>query len=172
MMLYFLAHKSDTLRATKQYLADGSSYGKVSRIRSDNGTEFLSENFQNLLIENRIKHELSCPYSPHQMGKVERGWRTLFSMARCMLIESKLPKNLWVYAILASAYIRNRCFNSYLGKTPFEIFTGSKPNLSRMHIFGTTCFCYVQNKNKLDPRSKEGILIGYDKQSPASHLFP
>ena len=40
-------------------------------------------------------------------------------------------------------------------KKPHESFTGSKPNVNRMHIFGTTCFCYVQNKKKLDPRCEK-----------------
>ena len=34
IMLYFLGHESDTLLATKQYLADVSPYDKVKRIRS------------------------------------------------------------------------------------------------------------------------------------------
>jgi len=36
-----------------------------------------------------------------------------------------------------------------------------------MAIFGTTCFAFVQNKTKLDPRSEKGIFIGYDNESPA-----
>ena len=150
-MLYFLTRKSDTLSASKKYLADVSPYGCVKRLRSDNGGEFTSKSFQKLLIENRIKHEKSAPYSSHQNGTVERSWRTLFEMTLCLLIEAKLPKNLWVYALLTSAYIRNCYYNKHTGKTPFESFTGLKPNLSKMHIFRTT-FCYIQNKAKLDPR--------------------
>ena len=40
-----------------------------------------------------------------------------------------------------------------------------------MHIFGTTCFCYVQNKKKLEPRCEKGIFVGYDKQSPAYLIY-
>ena len=32
-----------------------------------------------------------------------------------------------------------------------------------MHIFSTTCFCYVQNKIKLDPRNEKNNFVGYDK---------
>ena len=56
-------------------------------------------------------------------------------------------------------------------KTLFESFTDSKPNLNKMHIFGTTCFCYVQNKTKLDPHFEKGIFVGYDKQSPAYLIY-
>ena len=65
----------------------------------------VSENFDKLRIENRIKHEKSSPYFPHQNDTVERSWRTLFSTASCLLIESKLPPNLWDYALHTSAYI-------------------------------------------------------------------
>ena len=72
---------------------------------------------------------------------------------------------------MAAAYIRNRCFNARLGKTPYEALTGSKPNLSNMHIFGFTCYAYTQNAKKLDPRSKKVIFVGYDKRSPAYLVY-
>ena len=40
-----------------------------------------------------------------------------------------------------------------------------------MHIFGTTCFCYVQNKREMDPCYEKGIFAGYDKQSPAYLIY-
>ena len=46
---------------------------------------------------------------------------------------------------MASVYIRNRCHNKNTRKTPYESFTGSKPNLNKMHIcvtstvFGMAC---------------------------------
>ena len=114
---------------------------------------------------------MSAPYSPHQNGTAERCWRTLFEMARCLIIESKLPKYLWTYAVKISAYIRNRCYNTRLNKTPFETFTKIKPNFSNMHIFGTKVFAYVQNKSKLDARCKEGKFLGYDGESPAYLVY-
>ncbi|CAB4030147.1 uncharacterized protein K02A2.6-like, partial [Paramuricea clavata] len=78
---------------------------------------------------------------------------------------------LWTYAVMASAYIRNRCFNDRLGKTPYEALTGIKPNLNNMHVFGAVCYAYVQGSKKLEPRSKEGIFVGYDKNSPAYLVY-
>ena len=171
IMVHFLKQKSDTLEATEKFLADVVPFGKVKRIRSDNGTEFTGKYFKALLRRNSIRHETSAPYSPHQNGTVERAWRSLFSMARCLLIEASLPKALWAYAVLASAYIRNRCFNARLEKTPYEALTGKQPNLSSMHVFGSTCFAYVQNAKKLDPHSHKGIFIDYDKESPAYLVY-
>ena len=40
-----------------------------------------------------------------------------------------------------------------------------------MHVFGAVCYAYVQNPKKLEPRSKEGIFLGYDKNSPAYLVY-
>ena len=170
-MIYFLKQKSDTLEATKQFLADTAPIGKINCIRSDNGGEFVGQKFESLLRDNKIKHETCAPYSPHQNGTAERAWLSLFNMARCLLLEANLPKMMWTYAVMASAYIRNRCFNDRLGKTPYEALTGLKPNLSNMHVFGLVCYAYVQNAKKLEPRSKEGIFVVYDKKSPAYLVY-
>ena len=170
-IVYFLKQKSDTLEATEKFLSDTAPFGKIKRLRSDNGSEFTSKNFKSLLRKNAIKHEMSAPYSPYQNGTVERAWRSLFDMARSLLLEANLPKQLWPYAVLASAYIRNRCYNSRLGKTPFEALTGKRPNIGNMHAFGSTCFTYVQNANKLHAQSKNGVFMGYDRESPAYLVY-
>ena len=108
--------------------------------------------------------KLSCPYSAHQNGTAERGWRTLFEMGRCLLLESGLPKPFWTYAVMAAVYIRNRCFNQRTHETPYYLLTSRRPDLSKLHVFGTICYPYIEEyKKKLDPRSSEGIFVGYHK---------
>ena len=168
---YLLKSKRDTVEATEKFLADVAPYGKVKCIRSDNGTEFTSRNYQQLLIRNGIRHETSSPYSPHQNGTAERNWRTLFDMARCMLIESGLPKSLWPYAVQTAAIVRNRCFNNRTKQTPYFMLTGRQPDISKMQKFGCICYAYKQDKRKLDSRCEKGIFVGYDKNSPAYLIF-
>lgn len=79
-----------------------------------------------------------------QNGTAERGWRTLFEMGRCMLIESQLPKCLWNYAVQTAAVVRNRCFNKRTGKTPFQMLTERKPDLSKMQMQIWICMLYIQ----------------------------
>ena len=169
--IYFLKNKSYAVKATEQFLADTAPYGTVKRLRSDNRGEYISEEFKSLLLKNHIKHEFSAPYSPHQNGTAERAWRSLFDMARCLLIDAKLPKQLWTFAVMTSANIPNRCYNPRTGQTPYKYLTGIKPNLSNMHTFGTVCYAYVQNKTKLDPRAEKGIFVGYDRSSPAFLVY-
>lgn len=171
LYVYFLRSKNKAVEATKQFLADTAPYGKVKRLRSDNGTEFISEEYQSLLRDNAIKHERSAPYSPHQNGTAERNWRTLFEMVRCMLIESGLPKELWPYAARTAAVIRNRCYCKRTGETPYFLFTGKRPDLSKMKKFGSECMVYEQLKKKLDPKGKKGIFVGFDRHSPAYMVY-
>jgi hypothetical protein len=171
IMIYFLKQKSDTLYATEKFLADVAPYGKVRCIRSDQGGEFTSEAFESLLMKHVIKHECSAAHSPHQNGTVERSWRTIFEMARCLLLQSKLPKCLWTYAVMASAYTRNRCFNPRTGRTPCQSFTGVKPNISNLQKFGSVCYAKVQNPKKLDDRGERGIFVSYDRGSPAYLVY-
>ena len=171
MTVYFLKSKSDAVKATERFLADSAPYGKVLCVRSDNGSEYTSSEFKTLLSKNRIKHETSCPYSPHQNGTSERGWRTLYEMGRCMLLDSKLPDRLWNHAVQTAAYVRNRCYSRRTGKTPYEMLTGKKPDMSKLQKFGSMCFAYTQEKGKLDPRCEQGLFIGYDKNSPAYLVY-
>ena len=92
-------------------------------------------------------------------------------MARCLLTQANLPKNLWSYAVMCAVYVRNRCYNHRLKKTPHETFTGHKPNLQHMYIFGTVCFALIQEKKKLDDRAEKGIFVGYEKGSPAYLIY-
>jgi len=168
---YFLKQKSDTVKATKRYLADIAPYGTVKCLRTDNAGEFMSAEYEDLLVENKIKHQTSAHYSPHQNGTAERAWHTLFDMARCMLIESGLPKFMWTYAVMCAVYTRNRCYNPRLDMTSLEAMTGRRPNVNKMHVFGTKCFAYVQNAKKLDARCFEGVFVGYDKNCPAFLVY-
>ena len=114
--------------------------GRLNVLGVTKSTEFTRQKFECILRENRVRHETSAPHSPHQNGTTERAWLCLFNMALCLLLEAKLQKFMWTYAVMAAAYIKNRCFNARLTKTPYEALTGFKPNLSNMHVFGCIWF--------------------------------
>ena len=76
-----------------------------------------------------------------------------------------------IYAVMSSAYIRNRCYNARAGKIAYELMTSQKPNLSNLHVFGGVCYAYLQNKSKLDTRCEKIIVAGYDRHSPAYLVY-
>ena len=171
IFVYLLKNKNDSVLALEKFLADTAPYGSVKCLRTDNGSEFSCKEFESVLLKNRVKHEYSAPYSPHQNGTAERAWRSIFEMTRCLLLDAELPKTLWTYALKTAAYIRNRCFNNRTRLTPYEAFTSKKPDLSHMYTFGSKCFAYVQEKKKLDDRCEQGTFMGYDTCSPAYLVY-
>ena len=58
---------------------------KIKTFQSDNGGEFISNEFKRLCKDSRIKRELSTPYNPQQIGVVERKNRTIMEATREML---------------------------------------------------------------------------------------
>lgn len=82
-------------------------------------------------------------------------------MARCMLHEKELPKNLWAEASSTAVFLLNRLPTRAIeGKTPFEAWFGYKPDLQNLKIFGCLCFSYVPQvkRDKLDKKAEPGTL--------------
>ncbi|GJR30737.1 retrovirus-related pol polyprotein from transposon TNT 1-94 [Tanacetum coccineum] len=55
------------------------------------------------------------------------------------------------------------------GKIPYEIFRGRKPSLEYFKVFGSKCFI-LNTKDyltKFDPKSYEGVFLGYSQNSKA-----
>ena len=67
----------------------------------------------------------------------ERSNRTLLEHVRAMLHDSGLPANLWGEAASHAIYLINRTPTRALdGKTPYEAFWGTKPNIAHLHPWG------------------------------------
>ena len=92
-------------------------------------------------------------------------------MGRGMLIESGLPNFLWTYAIMPATHIRNCCYVKRIKATPCGLITGVKPNVAKWHIFGTICYACLHGQTKLDPHSRKGHFIGYDRNSLAYLVY-
>ncbi|GKA74354.1 retrovirus-related pol polyprotein from transposon TNT 1-94 [Tanacetum coccineum] len=91
-------------------------------------------------------------------------------MSRTMLNEQSIPQKFWCNAVDTSTYIINRVsIRRILGKTPYELLRGRKPNLNYFRVFGSKCFI-LNTKDyltKFDPKSYEGVFLGYSQNSKA-----
>ena len=56
----------------------------VKVLRSDNGGEYLGNDFKQYLSENGIHHQLTVAYTPQQNGVAERMNRTLLDLVICV----------------------------------------------------------------------------------------
>jgi hypothetical protein len=84
------------------------------------------------------------------------------------------PKFLWAEACNTAVYLQNRSPHKVLGNvTPEEAFTGRKPDISHLRIFGCVAYCHIpaEKRTKLDPTTEKGILVGYSETSKAYRIY-
>ena len=173
--VYFLKTKSEVIRKFKTYkaLAENFHNAKIKVFRSDGGGEFCSREFENLLQESGIEHHKSAPYTPQQNGSAERLNRTLFECGRSILAASELPEKFWADAVATAVHAKNRSLHKAIGRTPFELWTGEKPDLGDLRIFGCAAYAITPNnkRKKLTPKSTKCVFIGYEPGMKAYRLY-
>ena len=110
-----------------------------------------------------IIHETTAPYSPDQNGVAERANRTIIERVKAIITEFKLDKRLWMEIADTVVYLKNRSPTTAVATTPYELWHGTKPDLSHLRIIGSTAYVHIpkEKRIKLDTNSHEGILVGY-----------
>lgn len=172
--VYFLKNKfdpCDIFKSFKVYVEKQSGYF-IKILRTGMGTEFLV--CDDYLKKYGIKHQLTSRYTPQQNGVAERKNRTVMDMVRFMMHSKNIPKGLWENVVSCAIYVLNRCLTrSNLEKTPQEIWTGKKPNISYLKAFGFLVYAHVPDalRKKLDDKAEKYIFIGYSHETKGYKLF-
>jgi hypothetical protein len=144
--------------------------------RSDNGPGEFGPKLILELKTQGIQFEPSVPYKHSMNGVVEKAIELINRRIRSMIYEAKLPDYLWDYAAEHAAYLRNRVLTAAVKKkTPIEAYTGEKPMIRKLRIFGCAVYPIVPKElhpPKHDPRIKDSdyILVGM-KGSSIYRLF-
>ncbi len=165
--VFLLKQKNEQEHKFKEFKAmyEKDVSWKIKCLRSDNGLEYLSNDFREYLRLNGIKHGTSVARTPQSNGKIERLNRTLTEKARTLLHTSGLEPSFWGAAILTANYLRNRspCKNIQF-RTPFEEMFGVKPKLNHIKVFGCKCYPHIKSvQSKFEPTAMDNCyLIGYD----------
>jgi hypothetical protein len=148
---------------------------KIGILRSDNGGEYLSQEFEDYLKSKGIHHELAVPNSPQKNGVAEQINRTLMESARCMIAHAKLPDRYWEEAVATAAYLRNRLPTKAFKEktTPFERWYERKPNLCHLKIFWMHGFAHIpgSQRNKMSKKTIKLRFVGYSSQSKGYRLI-
>ena len=172
LFVYFTHTKDEAHNALKHFLSDVSPIGKVKEIHSDNGGEYIGQEFQKVLLDNNIKHTTTAPHSPYQNGKSERSWRSLLDMARCLRQDSNIPKCFWPYTVRHAQYLRNRSYQRRTNMTAYEQFCGNKPDMRHLYTFGSQCTYRVEgHRNKFDHKGKTGTYLGINPKSNGYYVL-
>ncbi|KAK1695175.1 hypothetical protein QYE76_011872 [Lolium multiflorum] len=158
--VYFLKTKDETQQIFIDFATEVQRQHNllIMAIRSDNGSEFKNYTLNDFLSDEGIRHQYSAAYTPQQNGVAERKNRTLMDMARSMMAEYKSRYNFWAEAISTACHSSNRLYlRKGLNKTPYEILTGNKPNISYFKVFG-----YQAHEDEHSQEIEEAQIEGQD----------
>lgn len=165
-VVYFLRHKSETYACFMEYKtwAELQTGHKLKMLRSDNGGEYLSGEFIAFCVQHGIARQLTTPNTPQQNGVAEHKNVDLETSGSSMLQFAHLPKTYWAEAVAYATYIPNRIEHRAVpDKTLYELWTGMKPSVAHMHVFGSVVYAQVHkdHRKKFDPKSKPYIFVGF-----------
>ncbi|KAK1916877.1 hypothetical protein P3342_004432 [Pyrenophora teres f. teres] len=131
----------------------------------------LGSSAKEMLASAGIKVEVRSPDTPAQLGGAERAGAIIATVARVLRIHAGLPKSLANELVCTAARILNITPTKSIDwRTPQEMVTGVRPDLSRLRVIGSRGFVlnkHLPRGDKLEDRTFEGFLIGYD----ASNIY-
>ena len=173
--VYFLKQKSEVFNKFKEFeMITTSDCGhKIEGLRTDNGGEYISNEFKDYLKSRGIRHELTIPYTPEQNGVAERLNRTLMESARSMMFHAGLSNNYWAEAIATAAHLRNRSVTTATNTTPYERWYDQKPDLTNLRVFGCMAYAHVPDtlRDKLAKKAEKVRFVGYSRNPKGYRLL-
>lgn len=164
--IYFLRKRSEVFEKFKEYLsyAERQTRQQLQVLRSDNGGEYVSEQFNDFYKQNGIHRNFSITYTPQRNGVAEKRNKDLNNATQSLLHAASLPKVYWAEGVVVAVHTQNRLPSKKIpGFTPFELWTGQKPDLKHLKVFGCLAYAHVpdQLRRKWDPKSERLMFIGY-----------
>eukprot|EP00253_Pinus_taeda_P035574 PITA_35574 len=144
--IYFLKKKFEVFGSFKEFkaLVENQTEKKIKVLRTDNGGEFCSKEFEEFCNKCGITRQKTTPYIPQKNGVIERMNKTLMERARSMLSGAGLGEEFWAEAVDTTCYLVNRSPSLALeDKTPQEVWIGKKPSLSHLRVFGCDAYVHV-----------------------------
>ena len=150
MWVYFLKQKSDAFPVFQQFKAivEKESSSSIRTLRTDNGGEFCSSAFFAFCTTHGIRHQFTTPHT-QQNGVVECRNRTITEMARAMLEHRNVPRKYWAEAVSTAVYLLNRSPTLAVNhKTPEEAWSGRKPRINHLKVFGSLAYVWIPNAKR------------------------
>lgn len=163
--VYILKEKSEAFQMFKFWCKEVESEkgSKLKCLRTNNGLEYLSKEFDEYCKENGIKRHRTVPGTLQQNGVAERMNMTILERVRCMLFAFGLSKKFWGEAVSTAAYLINKCPSTSLkGDTPDFRWYGGHGDYFKVRTFGCKCFAHVK-QGKLEARAFKCVMLGYQR---------
>ena len=163
---WLLHKKSEAFDAFKHYKAWAEKQtGKALKsLRDDKGGEYMSNEWENFMLEHGIERQHTARATPQQNGVAERTNRILDEGVASLLSDSHFPARFWGEALSCFLHTLNLSPSAAVsGKTPYEAFYGRKPSVAHLRVFGCRAYAHVQKdkRHSFQPKSRKCIFLGY-----------
>ena len=146
-------------------------------VRSDQGPAFVAHHFREFLAAHHIHQSLACVYTPQQNSHAERFWGMVFATARVLLAAANLPPSFHSFAVQMAAWLHNRLPRSSRSwKSPIEVLSHAKSDLSPAYAFGCLCSIYLpdawrEGDRHVADRGAFGLYLGPSELSPGHVVY-
>lgn len=142
----------------------------IVRVRADN--EFRTKLFQDFCTSKGISVEYTAPHSSYQNGTVENANRLIKRKLRLLLVQSGIPRSLWMYAFKHAIFLLNYFPRGTNDDSPWKIFSGKEKLVKNIIPFGCLIFYYnYNNDQKVFTQYKSGVFLGYDNTSKIALVY-
>eukprot|EP00253_Pinus_taeda_P004464 PITA_04464 len=91
-----------------------------------------------------------------------------------MLQHRSIPNKFWAEAVFTAIYLLNRSpTQAVKGKTHEEVWSGRKPKISHLKVFGSIAYVWIPaaKRSKLDSKSQKLMMTGYSDHHKAYRLI-
>ena len=91
-------------------------------------------------------------------------------MVRSMMSYSTLPISFWGYTLKTATYILNLVPSKSIPNTPKELWSGHKPRMKYLHIWGCLAYMLKGKSDNLEAKTEVFMFSGYSKETKG-YLF-
>jgi hypothetical protein len=183
--VYGMKRKNELTQALESFVTDMKVYcqtplftGAKSILQADSGTEYKSKSFVAACAKHGIEVRYAPPKTQAKNSVAERFVRTITEMCRTLLIAANKPLHYWFLSLQHACFLRNisptkALKNSTVGCTPYQHAKGKMFDISLLQKWGTPAYTHVEraDRQRLDPRGRKGVYVGYDESSSCSLIF-
>jgi hypothetical protein len=166
----FKRHKSDFLANLQDVVRFAEMADQTVRVLQTDDDEKM---YGSLIVrrwceKKRIALHRASAYKHEQNGWIERDMRSVLEKARTLMMVYSSPLRFWDYAVDMAVYLINRSPSSHNGKTPYEMVTGVKPDISQLVPFyapGVYHLTNAERKHGWSAKAEECRMLGYEDKN-------
>ena len=141
--IFNMKYRSELLQVYSNFakMVETKFSKRIKIFRSDNTLEYTQYAFQAILHSYGTVHQLTCPGTSQQNGRVKRKLCHIFDTVRALLLSAKVPDPFWGEATLHAVHAINRIPSLIIqNQTPYEHLFGSPPDYHHFCSFDFACF--------------------------------